>query len=178
MAEVGNTPTIRQIANNINLYSGREGTKTIVPSSISPVASIYESGVYTWIFNFVSVTVAATKVLFIVPRRQYWTIKLARFQMASGSFTISDIICYPAAAQDYINVYGSSPIDTVDEWTHRDSPASYPVKLIPTNAGQTELIYNEKDIRMMPGSTIAVVADGYTSTGNLYGMMYIQIESY
>ncbi len=176
----GKTTIPQNIANNVQLFAGREGVPTFVSNVISPVSEITKAGQLEFFHAWFTIIGTGTRLFFIVPVDEFWTLKLARAYLATGSYTISDIIIWPSLDKDFTNIGTADPPDDKAAWEKRSSMADYPIKLIPTNAGQTELNISllHKDVRLMPKTQIGVVVDAYTSTGILRILLYVAREVY
>ena len=91
--DIGKTSIIRQIANNINLFTGREGVKTHLPHVITPIADIYKSGIPITLYSNKSVTGVGNIEFFKVPDNEWWTIDFMISYVNTGTYTISRFTC-------------------------------------------------------------------------------------
>ncbi len=174
MTESGKTPIVRQIANNVNLYTGREGTPTVIPSIIYPTYEVQGGGRKNTIFGDQTVTGAGQKDLYFVPENEWWTIHFLQVAITTGTMTIGSINCLLPGTDINLDIGNASSWHDREKWLAGQSK----VFTFFVDAGVTYMLYKDKDFRIPPNSTIGVVIDGHSVTGVMEYILYTTVDIY
>lgn len=176
MYEKGRTPVIRQISNNVNLYTGREGTPTYIPASIQPIANIIEMGQTVVLYDHYTVGATGFFGMWQVPDNEFWTVRLMTASVSSGTFTLNGFRI--RFEPEYTADLNGLPLDP-EKWTWGATP-HYVDPLYDSTGGKTFIAFDcqYKDLRLPPLAKMFASVDGYSSSGTLIHQSMISREIY
>lgn len=175
MAEVGITPTVRQIANNLNLYTGREGTITIIPSSINPVAEITNQGILETVWDAQTLTSTGFMPYHTIPANEFWTVHLTKATSA-GDVTMTGIYARLPIPHSWNTNAKADP----KQWTPYSVATETSLMLVYDSAGGKTFLHSDitsNPKRFPPGTIFGIIVDVGTS-GSTKLTLYIGREIY
>lgn len=176
MAEIGITPILRDIANSINLYTGREGLKTIIPNTISPIIDVYKAGDLLLIYDDQAVGSTGQESFFAVPDNEVWTLHYVHAYVSSGTFTMGGIKVIPPPPKSMdLNQNSSdpkkwvpySPANAILYWYYQGS----------ANPLVVDCDKGASPIRLPGNWAVDITIDSYSSAGTIkmYGIISREI---